>query len=185
MEEDDDWEDYPEIDPSLSKNSKKEEMLYMPPSLMASSKIERGNMNNIFDMPHSTVAETSLAYQLSQRFIAEKGGDIFFAKITLAISKNKYSLHDIINKIKGYMTNARATMPHDERAIIVFGNYAGTPVFIWITITDHNELHKLDIDITAAPEPLCALKAEILRDFEEGRMATIRWWTVGRHGDDN
>src|SRR6266446_10624229 len=112
MEEKDDWEDYSEINPN-SKLARDKQVKWIPSSLKV--KIERGNMNSIFDMPHSTVAETNIAYQLSQRFIADNKGDIYFAKVTLAISKKNYSLHEIIGKIKGYMVNARVTMPRDER----------------------------------------------------------------------
>ena len=140
---------------------------------------------NFFDMPHSTVAETNLAYQLSQQFIANVEGDIFFTKIPLVISKNNYSLEAILNKIKGYLTNARVTMPRDERAVIILGDYDHAPIFVWITLTDHTEVHKLDIDIMAAPEPLTILKAAILKDFEEEKMASVKWWTAGRHGEDD
>src|SRR6266478_1303499 len=177
MEEDDDWEDYPQ--------DLKHPFLRLRTAFKDRSKIERESFMNFYDMPHSTVAETSLAYQISQRFLAGVKGDVFFAKIPLVISKNNYSLEAILNKIKGYLTNSRITMPRDECAVIIFGDYDHAPVFIWITLTDHPEVHKLDIDITMAPGPLVTFKEAILKDFEEEKMASIRWWTAGPHHEDD
>ncbi len=160
------------------------EPLWLQPGLRGNRNKEK-MMDKLFDMPHSTVQESSLAYQLIQRFIAEEPGDVFFSKTNISVSKANISLRDILFRIKGFVENGRISMPFDERCAAITGSYHGNNVLIWISITEHPDVHQMKVDITANPDAAEALRGLVADAFSDEKMPSIKWWVIGRHGEES
>lgn len=159
--------------------------LFDPTHGLKKPKHGKREMKNSFDMEHATIQETSLEGQLKQQFIANNPGDILFGKLSFAISKNTYTLDNIITKIKAYLgDDARATMPIDKRSVFVTGVFKGDPILVSINIDEYAEVFKLTININAKPTALDELLRLIHKDFEKGHLPVIKWWFTGRHGEE-
>lgn len=142
-------------------------------------------MKNPFDMDHATIQEVGLDHQLRQQFIAEHDGDILFGKLSFAISKRTHSLEGIVGKIKSYLgDNARATMPLDRRNVYITGTYLSSPVFLTIFAEEYAEVYKVTVNINAYPKELDELLGHIHYAFEKGHLPVIKWWFMGRHGEE-
>lgn len=151
-------------------------------------------LGQLLHMPHSTVVDAATSYQISQKFICENSGDIFYDKIPVVVSEDSYTLRQIIDKVKEPLTEARAVMPFASDNVLMFGNYQGSPVLIWINANSNRRrargkaspgVHDLNIEITAHPDVVIGMKAYIEDIFKEEKMAEIKWWTQGQHGDNS
>lgn len=148
-------------------------------------------LGKLLDMPHSTVVDAASTYQITQRFIADNSGDVFFGRIPLVIGSENYSLTKIVEKIKLTLTNARAVMPWQDASILIYGDHEGDPALIWINTnsnrrssrTSPSDVHDLNVEITSSPRAVDALKKQIGEMFKEEKFAEIKWWTKGGHGD--
>lgn len=202
MEEDDEREDYPQIDwddwstlPPTPPRWARANQIWGYNAKDGWSRVgrrhrklvERKNMKNLFDIPHMTAADTSLDYQINQRFIAETTGDILTERAALAVSKKLISVIDIIENVKKHLDpGARAVSPmggrDDRREFIITGERGASPVLIFMHIEDHPEVHDIKIDITSNPQAAIDLRAVISSEFKEEKMGMIKWWFMGRHG---
>lgn len=141
-------------------------------------------MKNIFDMEHSTFQDTNLWQQISQRFIAEHEGDLLFGRYEVALHVQSISKRDVILKLKAYLSEARITMPFDKGTVVIMGKFERAPVLIWSYIEDHGEVCKYKIDITTRPEALDCLLGKMSDDFFQDHLPVIKWWFLGKHGED-
>jgi len=141
-------------------------------------------MKNIYEMQQISVQDASLWQQVSQRFLAENEGDFFFGKYEVALSIQINSKRSVILKLKSYLTEARITMPLDNRTIVITGHLKRSPVLIWAYIEDHGDVCKYRIDITAQADALDHLLQQISEDFSRNHMPVIKWWFIGKHGED-
>lgn len=147
------------------------------------------SINNLFDMQHMTACDTSLNYQITQRFIAGTTGDILAEKVSIAISK-RVPFTAITASVKaGLGPDARAVSVlesrTDHREMIISGDHKGSPVLIFLSAEEHKEVYNLKLDIISSPEASIALKQQIDVSFENEKMGTIKWWFTGRHGVDS
>jgi len=142
-------------------------------------------MTNPFKMEHSTYQETGLAGQVVQQFIADSKEDVFFDRVNMAIDKKTTPLQKSLYRIKSYLVNAKISMPHDKRAVVITGDYDGKhPALIWITVIEFQEVHQLRIDVTSNPDAVASIVANAYRDFKDQRLPLIKWWFTGRHGEE-
>lgn len=142
-------------------------------------------MKNMYEMQQSIIQDASLWQQISQQFLAENEGDFFFGKYEVALSAQTNSKRSVILKLKSYLAQeARITMPLDNRTAVITGWWDRTPVLIWAYIEDHGEVCKYKIDITAQADALDHLLQQISEDFSRNHMPVIRWWFIGKHGED-
>jgi len=139
---------------------------------------------NMFEMEHSTFQDTALWQQISQQFIADNEGDFLFSRYEVALSTSTNTKRDVILKLKSYLAQARITMPLDARTVIVTGDWRNHPVLIWINIEDYGDVCKYRIDITARPHTVDQLSEQLGSDFSKNHMPVIKWWFIGKHGED-
>jgi hypothetical protein len=140
---------------------------------------------SFFDISPYSFQETSLAYQLLQRFIAQNPGDAFFERREISISKNVHTVYSIVEVVKSCLTEARAVMPFNEGAVIVTGKHDGKPVFLWLNVTaTSSEATDIKFDITGPATSAQAIADFITESFNDVKLATIKWWFMGRHGED-
>lgn len=149
-------------------------------------------LSNLMNMPHSTVVDASASYQVSQKFISENSGDIFYAKIPLIVSDENYTYRQIIAKVKEPLTNARAVMPWSDATVLIYGDYGEHPCLIWINTNTNRRtgsntkgIHDINIEVTAHPDAMEGMKSFIGDAFKEEKLAGIKWWTQGQHGDNS
>jgi len=102
----------------------------------------------------------------------------------VALSTQTNSKRNVILKLKSYLTEARVTMPLDNRTAVITGRRRGMPVLIWAYIEDHGEVCKYKIDITTHPDHLDGLLYQIGEDFFQDHLPVIKWWFIGKHGED-
>jgi hypothetical protein len=141
-------------------------------------------MKNLFDITHYTVVDTGSSLQLSMKFIHQTEVDLFHKRVPLTISKTSYSLKDIADIIKSVMTDARAVMPVDQHAMIIEGLCRKSPMLIWIGVMQVEEVHDLQIDILSHYDAVEFMANTIDQSFDKEKMAMVKWWHRGRHGDD-
>lgn len=144
---------------------------------------------NFFDMSHGTVCDTGLNYQIVQQFIATTPGDILAEKLELAIGRPS-SFIDIIAKIKSHLGDeARAVSclegRENHREMVVTGANGGSPVLILFRAEEHKEVYDLTMDILARPDVAVSIKKKIASEFEDEKMGMIKWWFIGKHGQDS
>lgn len=149
-------------------------------------------VSNLLNMPHSTVLDASASYQLSQKFIAENPGDIFYGRMPLVVSEDKYTLRQVVDKLKEPLTSARAVMPWSENNVVICGDQNSHPVLMFIHANSNRRRGKtsigvldMNIEITAHPDAVEAIKDFINSAFKEEKLAEIKWWTQGAHGDNS
>jgi len=209
MEEDDEWEgDYPpqvevpyDRQKHLSfKNDPRLES-YGYGWLNATQNPREGRLmtdriGRLLDMPHSTVVDAAASYQISQRFVAENTGDMLYDKVPLVVSEEHFTRRQIVDKIKEPLSNSRAVMPYSEGNILISGDYRHSPALIWVNFSgaasrntrnsrrDINGVHDINVEITASPDAVEAIKEFILAAFKEEKHAQIKWWTKGQHGPE-
>jgi SpoVK/Ycf46/Vps4 family AAA+-type ATPase len=206
MEEDDEWEGYPAVaEPEDDWAECPEPFPPRHPHRFGISswavrfgskryrerEVMTDKLSKLLNMPHSTVLDASASYQISQKFIAENEGDIFYAKVPVMASESNYSLRQIIDKIKEPLTDARAVMPYNEVCVILRGDYGASPVLIWVNINTNRRngptssgIHDLNVEIISHPDAVEAMKKFIGEAFKEEKLAEIKWWTQGQHGDN-
>jgi len=141
-------------------------------------------MKNMFEMEHTTIADSSLWQQLSQQFIADNEGDFLFGRYEVALSTLINPKRSVLLKLKSYLSDARMVMPLDTRTTVITGNYQGTPILFWVYTDDTGDVCKYKIDITAQPDALDGLLQQIGRDFFQDHLPVIKWWFIGKHGED-
>ena len=147
-------------------------------------------LGDLLHMPHSTVLDASATYQISQKFMAESTEDIFHEELPLIVSEETHTLRQIVDKIKAVLSSARAVMPYGEGSILIRGSWQGHDALIWINKSTSRRrmpnqgIHDMNIQIVAHPEAIDAIKAHIGSAFKEERIAEIKWWTQGQHGDN-
>lgn len=142
--------------------------------------------SNLFDMIHSSHQETALAFQVAQQFIADNNGDFLLERVMLALDTTINPKRNVINKIKSYFIQSEMKMPFDQHTVVITGLFkeARFPVLVWMWIDDYENVCKYKIDITAAPKVLDEVIALINADFLNKCLPVIKWWFIGRHGDD-
>lgn len=151
-------------------------------------------LSKLLDMQHATVLDANAVYQVSQKFIAEQSGDIYNIKMPLVVSDESHTLRQVVDRLKEPLTNARAVMPWAENSVLVYGEHGPHPLIMWITI-NANRRHgnlamapgvlDMNIEITAHPDVTEAMKKFINGAFKEEKLAEIKWWTQGQHGDNS
>jgi len=143
---------------------------------------------NMFDMQHMTACDTSLNWQLAQRFMADTSGDILAESVTLAISKKTQFL-DIVALIKGDLSEARAVslMENREghREMVIYGNNGACPVLMFLTVEEHAVVNEIKLTIMSNPDATLELRLKFFADFEQEKMGIIKWWFTGRSGVDS
>lgn len=152
--------------------------------------------NNIFDMEHGSVVDTSLGAQLIQRFVASTQSDILCEEVKMSVSTG-ISFSEIINKIKGTMVDARATAPTFRRDyIFLLGSFNNAKVLVIVTSKNHRSetsahdsddretVGTIDLSIAVYGEPTAALalSKKIEGLFENEKIAIVKWWFQSNHG---
>src|SRR6266446_9610353 len=188
MEEDDEWEgDYQVIDPEQYDRQKHLSFKNDPkmpsrgygwlkaPQNPREGRLMTDRIGRLLDMPHSTVVDAAASYQVSQRFIAENTGDMFYDKVPLVVSEEHFTRRQIVDKIKEPLSNSRAVMPYSEGSVLISGDYKHSPVLIWLNFSisggrrnrrlDINGVHDINVEITASPDAVEAIKEFILAAF--------------------
>jgi len=201
VEEDYKWEDYPQVNPHQLPRWKLQPGDRPYSWAIRGSQVQRregklmtDRIARLLDMPHSTVLNAGAGYQISQKFIVENAGDFFYDKVQLVVGEDHFTRQQIMDKIKEPLSNARAVMPYSEGAVLVSGDYKHSPVLIWINFSipdggrsrkrDTSGVHDMNIEITASPVAVEALKAFIMDAFKDEKHAQIKWWTKGSHGPE-
>ncbi|SRR6266852_6123946 len=141
-------------------------------------------MKNMYEMQHTVIQDANLWQQISQQFIADNEGDFFFSKYEVALSTQTNSKRSVILKLKSYLTEARITMPLDSRTVVITGHWKAMPILIWTYIEDYGDVCKYKIDITGHPDYLDGLLYQIGKDFSRDHLPVIKWWFIGKHGED-
>ncbi len=203
MEEDDEWEDSPEIRLGHSRNPKNPSDKWAGWGIRGvrysnhrEGRLMTDRLGRLLDMPHSTVNDVGGSTQISQRFIAENDGDFYYDKVLLAVSEKHFTRRQIVEKIKEPLSNSRAVMPYGEDNVLISGDYKHSPVLIWVNFSisgsgrsrrrniNISDVHDINIEITASPDAVEALKKFISGSFKEEKHAQIKWWTRGQHGPE-
>ncbi len=143
---------------------------------------------SFFDISAYSFQETGLYTQLAQRFIAEhEDMDVFFERREFVLGKKCNSIYSIADKIKSVLTDARAVMPFNNGVICITGQCniqcRKKPVFIWVSVTETNEAVEIKIDIMAPEQAAVDMAAYIDKSFNDEKLAVIKWWNYGRHGE--
>jgi len=138
--------------------------------------------SNFFKMEHATVVDTGMSHQLAQQFIANTDIDVFGEKVKLVVRKT-VPLFDVLAKIKS-VTGGRLVMPETNMAVI-----QTTDRLVVISNENrHNEdtedVHSLTIDIMGELGTVQTIKGAIENEFKQEKMAKIKWWFDGRHGNE-
>lgn len=140
--------------------------------------------DNPFKMEHTAVQDISLWQQISQQFIADNEGDFLFGRYEVALSTTTNPKRDVILRLKSYLTEARIVMPLDVRTVVITGNWQEMPILFWVYTEDYGDVCKYKIDITAHPCALDGLLYQIGNDFFQNHLPVIKWWFIGKHGED-
>jgi len=138
--------------------------------------------SNFFKMEHATVVDTGMSHQLAQQFIANTDIDIYGEKVKLVVRKT-VPLFDVLAKIKS-VTGGRLVMPETNMAVIQTADR-----LVGISNENrHNEdtedVHSLTIDIMGELGTVQTIKGAIENEFKQEKMAKIKWWFDGRHGNE-
>jgi len=146
-------------------------------------------MKNPFKMEFVSQQETGLRYQMYQKFAAEHDIDVFCEAITVALPKGKYTVTDVLQKVKSYMVNARAVMPlglNDSMITgeYVIGNFGGLPALVYVYINYYDDVLKFTFNIMSTAEVSAAIHSRIKSDFYNESLPNVLWWFTGRHGAD-
>ena len=142
-------------------------------------------MTNPFKMEHSTIQDTGLHNQLIQQFIAaHPEDDIIYGAVSLAMSKNKNPLLDVLAKVKSYLTYGRVVSPSDSNDFVITGLLDDKDVMVWVSVKYFDDVHRIKFEITANPDAVTKITAAIENDFHNEILPGIKWWFTGRHGDE-
>ena len=150
------------------------------------SRSARGKMtNSFFNVEHATVVDTAMTNQIAQQFAAKYSDiDIFCEQMKLIVRKDM-PLFKVLEKIA--TDSSRIVMPENTYAIIIDED---RPLLITVTNNDrHNEetidVHSLTVHIYGDSENVLAKKYAIEMAFAKEKMARVKWWFDGRHGNDS
>src|SRR6266446_3181350 len=159
MEEDDEWEGYPAYISDQDRHIRLHIRFKNDPNLGScgftflrapqnprEGRLMTDRIGRLLDMPHSTVVDAAASYQISQRFIAENTGDMFYDKVPLVVSEEHFTRRQIVDKIKEPLSNSRAVMPYSEGNILISGDYRHSPVLIWVNFSISGRTGRRDIN---------------------------------------
>lgn len=145
--------------------------------------------DSFFDISPYTFQETGLSQQLTQRFIAENPGDQFFERRAFVLQLQEHSIYSIAATVKSWLKDSRMVMPFMDVVMVFTGRYGSTtiftgdPVFIWVGITQTQDILDVKIDILGSASAAQGLARLADDSFENTRLAVIKWWHQSRHGD--
>lgn len=137
-----------------------------------------------FHMEHATVVDTSMDNQIVQQFIAATAGHVYANQFKLAVRKTVplFNIFNRIHKIVG--DDARLVMPMNNTVFIQNAD----SVVILSNQDRHNEetddVWNLHVQAYADKELVTKLKEDIEKEFLSEKMAKIKWWYEGRHGNE-
>src|SRR5258705_10127867 len=161
MEEDYEWEDDPQIT-NYEERSRRRHIMFQnnpkrrsdlfgfwsraPQNSTRGGRLMTDRIARLLDMPHSTVVDAAASYQVSQRFITENTGDLFYDKLPLVVSEEHFTRRQIVDKIKEPLSNSRAVMPYSESSTLISGDYRHSPVLIWVNFSISGRTRRRDIN---------------------------------------
>src|ERR1700685_4385271 len=100
-------------------------------------------MKNMYDMEHRTTQDSNLVLQLQQQFLVCAAGNICSNAITLALSKDKNPINEIVMTLKNFLTEGRATMPNGTSFTVIEGRLQDKKVLVVLYVNDFKDVHKL------------------------------------------
>lgn len=142
--------------------------------------------NNFYHMEHATVVDTGTNYQIIQQFVAGQTCNIAQEKLEFVVSKTR-SIGDVVADIRGFLDEARSVMP-DTTTTVITGKHGTNDVLVILSNQDHRgefeEVHDLSAVIVGFPSAVDELSLRIKKAFSNQKLAKVRWWFEGRHGND-
>lgn len=159
----------------------------IPVKNVTQSQVDNSEMvmdnESFFDISPYTFQETGLSQQLTQRFIAENPGDQFFERRAFVLQQQDHSIYSIAAIVKSWLKDGRMVMPFMDAAMVFTGQHNNDPAFIWVGITKAQDILDIKIDILGSASATQGLARLADDNFENTRLAVIKWWHQTRHGD--
>lgn len=122
--------------------------------------------------------------QMVLRFIADSNDDVFCDNMALAVPKGPDTVFSTLETLKSELDEGWVTMPQETDVAVITGKVAGSGVFIYVSIKEYSEAVRFKIDVHANRTAVQHLMASYKKVLEAKRMALIKWWHQGRHGEE-
>ena len=154
---------------------------------------------NLFNVDQTIISDASSSLQVLNRFITSVDHDVVSSVATLTLS-GLVDQRDVFLKVKEQINKARAISYGFGAAdnYIIYGKRGDVNVLVFLDSgvrkmryepdnddEDENSARKYTIRVFSTYEASRSVCDEITKKFDEHRVASIRWWYIGEHGQPN